>query len=127
MAYAIWWHVYPLGFTDADTTGCDRQPARRLGAVADWLNYAVNLGASGIALGPIFEADTHGNDSVDYYIIDEWLGDETDFDDMVACAHERGLRVLLDGSVQPRRRWLPSACASHRRRTVVSAPRLVRA
>ena len=97
VTHAIWWHVYPLGFTGADTTGSDRQPARQLGSVADWLSYAVHLGASGIALGPIFESGTHGYDTVDYYRIDERLGNETDFDDLVARAHERGLRVLLDG------------------------------
>jgi glycosidase len=67
---------------------------RRLTA---WLDYAVDLGASGLAMGPIFAAETHGYDTVDHFRIDSRLGDDADFDALVAAAHDRGLRVLLDG------------------------------
>ena len=56
-----------------------------------------NSGASGIALGPIFASRTHGYDTTDHYRIDPRLGDDADFDHLVAEAHRRGLRVLLDG------------------------------
>jgi cyclomaltodextrinase / maltogenic alpha-amylase / neopullulanase len=95
--YAIWWQVYPLGFTGADPTGADRRLAHRLPRVADYLDYAVRLGASGIALGPIFESASHGYDTLDHYRIDPRLGDDADFDQLIAAAHSRGLRVLLDG------------------------------
>ena len=55
------------------------------------------LGASGIALGPIFASRTHGYDTTDHYRIDPRLGDDEDFDYLVAEARQRGLRVLLDG------------------------------
>jgi cyclomaltodextrinase / maltogenic alpha-amylase / neopullulanase len=95
--HAVWWQVYPLGFTGADTTGRDRRAAGGLGQVGVWLGYAAELGASGIALGPVFASSTHGYDTVDHYRIDERLGGEADFDRLVSAAHERGLRVLLDG------------------------------
>lgn len=95
--HAIWWQVYPLGFTGADTTGADRRPAHGLARIADWLDYAVRLGASGLALGPIFDSSTHGYDTVDHFRIDPRLGVDADFDDLVARAHQRGLRILLDG------------------------------
>jgi cyclomaltodextrinase len=95
--HAVWWHVHPLGFTGADTTGADHRPARRLAQVADWLDYAVRLGANGLALGPVFASSTHGYDTVDHLRVDPRLGDDADFDDLVAWAHARGLRVLLDG------------------------------
>jgi cyclomaltodextrinase len=63
----------------------------------DWLDYAVQLGASGIALGPIFASETHGYDTIDYFRIDPRLGDEADFVELVEAAHARGLRILLDG------------------------------
>ena len=97
VSHAVWWHVYPLGFTGADTTGQRRQPARGLTHIVDWLDYAVQLGVSGIALGPIFASATHGYDTIDYFLIDTRLGDEADFDRLVTAAHERGLRILLDG------------------------------
>lgn len=65
--------------------------ARRL------VDHAIELGASGIALGPIFASRTHGYDTTDHYRIDPRLGDDADFDHLVAEAHRRGLRVLLDG------------------------------
>ncbi|HEX3813881.1 MAG TPA: alpha-amylase family protein, partial [Mycobacteriales bacterium] len=95
--HAIWWQVYPLGFLGADPSGLDREPARRLDRIADWLDYAVELGVSGLALGPVFAASTHGYDTVDYHRIDPRLGDEADFRALVDAAHDRGLRVLLDG------------------------------
>jgi glycosidase len=96
--HAIWWQVYPLGFVgafpaDPPPTG-DEHRLRRL---VDWLDHAIELGASGIALGPVFASRTHGYDTSDHYRIDPRLGDDADFDHLVAGAHQRGLRVLLDG------------------------------
>lgn len=97
MEHAIWWHVYPLGFAGADPTGVDRRPRGFFEHLSGWLDYAVRLGASGIALGPIFASETHGYDTVDHFRLDERLGSDVDFDRMVAAARGRGLRILLDG------------------------------
>ena len=69
----------------------------RMRRIVDWLDYAVELGASGLALGPVFASRTHGYDTTDHYRIDPRLGEDADFDHLVAEAHQRGLRVLLDG------------------------------
>jgi cyclomaltodextrinase / maltogenic alpha-amylase / neopullulanase len=95
---AIWWQVYPLGFVGAEREACACiGVARRLGHLSAWLDYVVNLGASGIMLGPIFASSTHGYDTVDHFQIDKRLGDGADFDEFIAAAHHRGLRVVLDG------------------------------
>jgi cyclomaltodextrinase len=94
--HAVWWQVYPLGFTGAYPDRGDDTP-HRLGRLRSWLDYAVELGASGLALGPIFASETHGYDTVDHLRIDPRLGDDGDFDALIAAAHDRGLRVLLDG------------------------------
>jgi cyclomaltodextrinase len=96
--HAIWWQVYPLGFVGAFPA--DPVPVadeHRLSRIAAWLDHALELGASGIALGPVFASQTHGYDTVDHYAIDPRLGDDSDFDHLIAEARERGLRVLLDG------------------------------
>ncbi len=94
----IWWQVYPLGFVGAFPTQRSADPGEhRLRRVVDWFDHAIALGASGIALGPIFASRTHGYDTTDHYRIDPRLGDDADFDYLVAEAHRRGLRVLLDG------------------------------
>jgi cyclomaltodextrinase len=96
--HAIWWQVYPLGFVGAFPS--EQPPAadeHRLRRIIEWLDHAVELGASGIALGPIFASRTHGYDTTDHHRIDPRLGDDADFDELVAEARRRGLRILLDG------------------------------
>ena len=92
----IWWHVYPLGFGGAPIRESPT-PGHRLRRLIGWLGDAVDLGCSGLLLGPVFAAQTHGYDSIDQFRIDPRLGDDTDFDDLVAAARSSGLRILLDG------------------------------
>ncbi|MDZ4270800.1 MAG: alpha-amylase, partial [Mycobacterium sp.] len=59
--HVIWWQVYPLGFVGAHPA--DPAPSadeHRLLRIVDWLDYALELGASGLALGPVFASRTHG-------------------------------------------------------------------
>jgi cyclomaltodextrinase len=95
--HAVWWQVYPLGFVGAEPAAIAGPPVHRLPRLLEWLDYAVELGASGLALGPVFASGTHGYDTVDHFRIDPRLGDDADFDALVTAAHDRGLRVLLDG------------------------------
>jgi cyclomaltodextrinase len=104
--HAVWWQVYPLGFVGAEksaaefaagSAGGPGEPAHRLSRLTAWLDYAVALGVSGIALGPVFASSTHGYDTIDHFRIDPRLGDDADFDALVHEAHARGLKVLLDG------------------------------
>ena len=94
----MFWQIYPLGFTGAEAAASDRAGVvHRLGHIKSWLDYAVELGASGLLLGPIFASSTHGYDTLDYFQIDPRLGDDADFDALIEAAHGRGLRVVLDG------------------------------
>jgi glycosidase len=95
--HAIWWHVYPLGFCGAPIRDADMTRAHRLPRLTNWLDDVVNLGASGLLLGPIFASQSHGYDSLDQFRIDPRLGDDADFDAFVSACKERGLHILLDG------------------------------
>ena len=96
--YAIFWHVHPLGFTGAPAAaGPDTPVVHRLRRLIGWLDYAVELGCSGLLLGPVFASSTHGYDTVDHFRVDPRLGDDADFDALVAEARARGLRIVLDG------------------------------
>ncbi|MEU9017251.1 alpha-amylase family protein [Actinomadura sp. NPDC048394] len=99
--HAIWWHVYPLGFTGAERAalppGAGAPPAHRLDRIAGWLDHLVALGCNGLALGPVFASETHGYDTVDHFRVDPRLGDESDLLRLVEAASGRGVRVLLDG------------------------------
>jgi cyclomaltodextrinase len=95
--HAVWWQVYPLGFVGAWPGRPEPQVSHRLRRIEAWLDYAVELGVSGLALGPIFASETHGYDTTDFLRVDPRLGDDADLDALFAAAHQRGLRVLLDG------------------------------
>jgi cyclomaltodextrinase len=95
----IWWHLYPLGFLAAEPTESELhgEVHHRLDRLEPWLDYAAELGCTGLALGPIFASETHGYDTTDHFRIDPRLGDDQDFDRLVTAAHQRGLSLLLDG------------------------------
>ena len=95
--HALWWHVYPLGFTDAPIRAEDSRTGRGFDHLTSWLDYVQELGLNGIALGPIFASKTHGYDTLDYLRIDPRLGDDAAFDRFLSACKERGIRVLLDG------------------------------
>lgn len=97
--HAVLWHLYPLGFLGAERTRAEAgdEVRHRLPALEPWLDHAVELGASGLLLGPVFASSTHGYDTTDHLSVDPRLGDEDDLVALFAAAHERGLRVVLDG------------------------------
>ncbi len=95
--HVIWWHVYPLGFVGADTTGDDRSPQPRLRRLVPWLDHLLALGANGLALGPVFASQTHGYDTTDHLAVDPRLGSTDDLAHLLDEAHRRGIRVMLDG------------------------------
>ncbi|RFA13686.1 alpha-amylase [Subtercola boreus] len=108
VSHAILWQVYPLGFTGAPVSAQAQDVAPDRGAdgthsldrLVVWLDYAVELGVSGLLLGPVFASETHGYDTVDYFRLDPRLAGTTGEDSfhvLLREAHARGLRVVLDG------------------------------
>ena len=97
--HAVWWHVYPLGFTGAEREARpdDAPTVHRLGHLEGWLDYVLELGANGLLLGPVFASETHGYDTVDHHRVDPRLGDEDDLRHLVDACRRAGIRVLFDG------------------------------
>lgn len=62
------------------------------------LDYLASLGVSGLYLTPINESPSnHKYDTTDYTKIDPRFGDEETFRRLVDEAHNRGIRIMLDG------------------------------
>jgi cyclomaltodextrinase / maltogenic alpha-amylase / neopullulanase len=97
--HAIWWQLHPISFTGAEPVAADAAGpvAHRLPGLEAWLDYLIDLGCNGLALGPIFASESHGYDTVDHYRIDPRLGTEEDFARLAAACRDRGVRLLLDG------------------------------
>ncbi|OZM83787.1 alpha-amylase family protein [Pseudonocardia sp. MH-G8] len=95
--HVIWWHVYPLGFTGAERVAVDGEPVPRLRSLEPWLDYLLDLGCNGLALGPVFASATHGYDTVDHFRVDPRLGSDEDLRWLFEACRSRGVHVLLDG------------------------------
>lgn len=61
------------------------------------LDHISDLGATAIWLSPIFPSPTHhGYDATDYTSVEPRLGTEEDVLELIAAAHKRDIRILLD-------------------------------
>lgn len=62
------------------------------------LDYLADLGVTAIYLNPIFASTAnHRYHTTDYYRIDPSLGTMEDFRALVAAAHKKNIRIVLDG------------------------------
>ncbi len=69
-----------------------------LRGITEKLDYIAGLGVRAIYLNPIVMAwSNHRYDAADYMRVDPMLGTEADFNALCAAAHQRGMKVVLDG------------------------------
>ena len=100
----LWWQtaviyqIYPRSFLDSTGNGVGD-----LGGVIERLDYlAGTLGIDGIWLSPFFPSPMKdfGYDVSDYCDVEPLFGDLAAFDRLVAEAHARGIKVIID--------WVPN-------------------
>jgi oligo-1,6-glucosidase len=87
------YQIYPRSFQDSNGDGVGD-----LRGVIRRLDYLRRLGVSAIWLCPIYASpnDDNGYDISDYERINPEFGTMEDFEELLAAAHERGIRVILD-------------------------------
>jgi alpha-glucosidase len=103
MTEATWWQrgviyqIYPRSFMDSNGDGVGD-----LAGILARLDYLTWLGVDAVWLSPVHPSpmDDFGYDISDYTGVDPVFGTLGDLDGLVAAAHERGVRVLLD--------WVPN-------------------
>jgi neopullulanase len=66
--------------------------------IVDKLDYLQELGVNALYLNPIFSsASNHRYHTFDYFTVDPLLGGNQAFRELLDAAHQRGMRVVLDG------------------------------
>lgn len=94
---AIFYHIYPLGLLGAPRVNEGGEVVHRMRELSSWMNHIKELNCTAVYIGPLFEASTHGYDTIDYKKVDRRLGDNDDFRQFVAACHELGIKVVVDG------------------------------
>ena len=96
---AAWWQrgviyqIYPRSFQDSNGDGIGD-----LRGIESRLDYLAGLGIDAIWISPICPSPMadFGYDVADYCDVDPRFGTLADFDRLLAAAHEKGIKVLLD-------------------------------
>ena len=90
---AVIYQVYPRSFADANGDGIGDLPG-----LTARLDHLQRLGIDALWLSPVYRSPMcdAGYDICDYIDVDPLFGNLADLDALIAQAHERGLKVLLD-------------------------------
>ncbi len=90
---AVIYQIYPRSFMDSNGDGIGD-----LKGITSRLDYLKYLGIDVIWLSPVYKSpnDDNGYDISDYQDIMDEFGTMEDFDEMLAAAHERGIRIVMD-------------------------------
>jgi glycosidase len=82
-----------------------------LRGIREHLGYLHDLGVTTLWLTPVWkntDSDYHGYHVVDFYALDDHMGSMPEYQALVADAHQRGMKVLIDYVVNhtgPRHPW----------------------
>jgi len=109
---AVVYQVYPRSFADSDGDGVGD-----LAGVTSRLDHLAGLGIDAIWLSPFYPSPLAdgGYDIVDHRAVDPRLGTLDDVDDLIAAAHRRGIRLIVDivpNHTSDQHPWFREALAS---------------
>lgn len=92
-ANAVVYQIYPRSFQDSNGDGIGD-----LKGITSRLDYIADLGVDVIWLSPVYQSpqDDNGYDISDYEAIDPIFGTMDDMDELLAEAHKRGIKVIMD-------------------------------
>lgn len=90
---AVIYQIYPKSFQDSTGSGTGD-----LRGIIQRLDYLQTLGVDAIWLTPVYPSPQvdNGYDVADYCEIDPAYGTLADFDVLVAAAHQRNIRIIMD-------------------------------
>ena len=63
---AVFYHIYPLGLTDAPKENSYGPVEHRLNTLLPWISHIKEIGCNALYIGPLFESVGHGYETTDY-------------------------------------------------------------
>ncbi|MCL2079782.1 MAG: alpha-amylase family glycosyl hydrolase [Oscillospiraceae bacterium] len=93
---AIIYHVFSPSIANASFENDYREQKHTFAVFEKWLPHIKKLGCNTVLFSPILKARSHGYDVTDYFTIDNRIGTNEEFKDLVRLYHENGVKVLLD-------------------------------
>lgn len=92
-ANAVVYQIYPRSFQDSNGDGYGD-----LQGITSRLQYLADLGIDAIWLSPVYRSpqDDNGYDISDYRDIDPMFGTLNDMDELLAKAHQLGIKIVMD-------------------------------
>ncbi|WP_392343813.1 alpha-glucosidase family protein [Pseudoalteromonas prydzensis] len=90
---AVIYQVYPRSFQDTNGDGIGD-----LKGIISRIDYIKSLGVDAIWISPFFKSPMKdfGYDISDYRDVDPLFGDLNDFDELIAQAHQRDIKIIID-------------------------------
>ncbi len=93
----VFYEVFVRSFADSTTGPLANDGIGDLQGLIEKLDYLQGLGVTGLWLMPIMQSPSyHGYDITDYYTVEKDYGANDDFKRLMAEAHKRGIRIILD-------------------------------
>ena len=110
--HAVIYELYPRSFQDSNGDGVGD-----LKGITSRLDYLHDLGIDAIWITPMYPSPgiDYGYDISDYVAIDSLYGTMEDFDNLVAEAKKRDIRIIMDyviNHTSDQHKWFLESCSS---------------
>lgn len=113
---AVVYEIFPLSFGPVEASGTVGSEGNRFNEIREELDYIAGMGFNTIWFMPIMrnvnmDQIGGGYNVIDFYTVDPKLGTNEDFKALVTRAHELGIRIILDLTVNhasPDHPWVSS-------------------
>jgi glycosidase len=113
---AVVYEIFPLSFGPVEASGTVGNEGNRFNEIREELDYVAGMGFNTIWFMPIMrnmnmDQIGGGYNVIDFYTVDPKLGTNDDFKALVTRAHELGIRIILDLTINhasPDHPWVSS-------------------
>jgi len=109
---AVIYQIYPRSLKDSNGDGIGDLPG-----IIEKMDYIAGLGVDAIWISPFFQSPMKdfGYDISDYRAVDPLFGTLDDFDRLIQCAHDAGIKVIIDqvlSHTSDQHAWFQESCSS---------------